>query len=172
MRIVCLGDSNTKGLDPRSFIYEEYEYPWPRLLEKRLNQTVINEGEHGQCVYSMKEEYEYLDSILRADDMIVLMLGTNDLLKDRNLSLIEQRLDQLVNYLQAYSCLLICPVDVKGKSLVEVYQSVSKKYQIPFLNANMWNIQISYDEVHFTQEGHESIAKELAQYLKTVFMNL
>lgn len=42
MKIVCFGDSNTYGYDPRGYFGGQYDYPWPEILSKNLNRTVLN----------------------------------------------------------------------------------------------------------------------------------
>ena len=38
--ILCYGDSNTFGYDPRDFFGTPYDSPWPALLEKHLGEPV------------------------------------------------------------------------------------------------------------------------------------
>ena len=46
MTIVCYGDSNTWGYDPRSFLGGRYpaEYRWPELLAQKTGCKVVNMG--------------------------------------------------------------------------------------------------------------------------------
>lgn len=47
MRIVCFGDSNTYGYDPRSFFGDRYpeEQIWVNILAQKMNCRVVNAGE-------------------------------------------------------------------------------------------------------------------------------
>lgn len=52
-RILCFGDSNTWGYDPRGGRYDE-ETRWPMRLQRLLGEgfTVVEEGFNGRtCVY-------------------------------------------------------------------------------------------------------------------------
>ena len=50
MKILCFGDSNTYGYDPRSFLGDRYpaEYRWVDILAKKLCCTAVNAGMTGR----------------------------------------------------------------------------------------------------------------------------
>ena len=52
MRILCFGDSNTYGFDPRSYSAGRYspEDRWPDLLAAQTGWEVINAGANGRAV--------------------------------------------------------------------------------------------------------------------------
>lgn len=88
-RILCFGDSNTWGYDPRGGRYDE-ETRWPMRLERLLgaDYTVVEEGFNGRtCVYDdpieggYKSGAAYLPPCLMSHnplDLVVFMLGIND----------------------------------------------------------------------------------------------
>lgn len=163
MRIICLGDSNTIGFDPRSILPSEYERPWPTILSELLNTEVINCGENGIGIYHTEDDFQYLDSILHLNDLILIMLGSNDVLNGLLMSEIERRWNILLNYLKGKNVLLLCPKDIKGfPSLKELYIE-NKQFNV--LDCNGWNIEMSYDGIHFSQRGHEQIAIKIFNYL-------
>jgi lysophospholipase L1-like esterase len=45
------------------------------------------------------------------------------------------------------------------------YKSLSERIAVGFANAGEWNIPLTFDGVHFTEEGHKAFAVELANYL-------
>ena len=47
-RIVCYGDSNTYGWDPRFFSGDRYDHPWPEQLADMTGYSVANCGEPGR----------------------------------------------------------------------------------------------------------------------------
>ena len=77
MQILCFGDSNTYGYDPRGFFGGRYgpEDRWVDLLAKRTGWEVINSGSNGRLI-PVSSHGISLDS-----DRILIMLGTNDLLQ-------------------------------------------------------------------------------------------
>ena len=88
-RILCFGDSNTYGYDPRGGRFDE-ETRWTCRLGKILGDgyAVIEEGFNGRtCVYDdpieggYKSGADYLPPCLMSHsplELVVLMLGTND----------------------------------------------------------------------------------------------
>ena len=108
------------------------------------------------------------------------MLGTNDLL--RGYSAVEtcSRMEAFLRYLQP-KCgrlLLIAPPPMKrgawvteenliaeSVKLAEAYQVLSQKLDIAFVNAGQWNVELTFDGVHFTEAGHRAFAEGLYAYL-------
>ena len=86
----------------------------------------------------------------------------------------------LTSLLPHYHCIyLISPPTMKRGSwvisdtlveesirLAEAYRKVAEKLQIPFLDTRSWNIELTFDGVHFTEEGHRTFAQNLQQALK------
>ena len=81
--IVCFGDSNTYGYDPRSFFGSQYaaQHRWADLLAQKLSCDVVNAGENGREIPSREGELTRFDLMLanqKPVDLLVIMLGTND----------------------------------------------------------------------------------------------
>lgn len=117
--ILCYGDSNTWGTIAKwNVLQKEGRYDrntrWPCILQKELGQdyAVTEEGLGGRTtVYNAQPESPYknglymFDGVLRSHrpiDLVILMLGTNDLHMSERLP--EERLDagmrQLVDIVQ------------------------------------------------------------------------
>ena len=90
--ILCFGDSNTWGRDPHSIARLPEQSRWPHVLQSELGGThyVIAEGLNGRTTVweDPIEEHRcgkaYLAPCLLSHhplDLVVLMLGTNDLKK-------------------------------------------------------------------------------------------
>ena len=47
----------------------------------------------------------------------------------------------------------------------EAYQVLSQKLDIAFVNAGQWNVELTFDGVHFTEEGHRAFAEGLYRHL-------
>jgi len=96
-RILCYGDSNTWGHDPATTDRFDEKTRWPRILAGSLGNgyDVIEEGLNGRTtvwddpIEGYKSGKTYLPPCLATHhplDMVVLMLGTNDLKKRFSLS--------------------------------------------------------------------------------------
>ncbi len=95
--ILCFGDSNTWGYIPISGgRYSETER-WPRVLQEKLGQNfhIIEEGLNSRTIASkmpnrpQRSGMELLPALLESHrplDLIIVMLGTNDLQSFFNLS--------------------------------------------------------------------------------------
>ena len=136
-RIVCYGDSNTWGLDAFTpgDAMRRFRHPWPRVLARKLGPgyDVISEGLNGRTTMvddPFMSDYEVngrrtLPPILHSHkpiDVLVIMLGTNDLKKHLNLSpqLIARGAATLANdalrmdvWRSTPRVLLVCPVSIK-----------------------------------------------------------
>ena len=172
MKIICFGDSNTWGYDPRGYFGGRYDHPWPELLAEKLRCTVINWGETGREIPAKAVDFP-------ADaDLLIIMLGTNDLLQGASPETVSSRMERFVKPLAQEKLLLIAPPPMKfgqwvqdqeliddSITLAKAYQALSERLDIRFADAGEWNIPLAYDGVHLTQEGHRAFAEGLIEYL-------
>ena len=83
-RLLCYGDSNTYGYDPRSYLGERYpkSVRWTALLNAG-GWKVINKGENGRTIPKLNQEIEAAASTIHRSnaETTVVMLGSNDLLQ-------------------------------------------------------------------------------------------
>lgn len=83
-RIVCFGDSNTYGYDPRSYLGGQYpaSVRWTSVL-KIAGWEIVNERENGRCIPQRRQDADVLSHAIRRTEakMAVIMLGDNDLLQ-------------------------------------------------------------------------------------------
>lgn len=83
-RLLCYGDSNTYGYDPRSYLGGRYpeSVRWTALL-KGYGWEDINRGENGRSIpRSGRETDMAVQSLCREEaDILTVMLGSNDLLQ-------------------------------------------------------------------------------------------
>jgi lysophospholipase L1-like esterase len=88
--VLCYGDSNTYGYNPENGFRYEYEERWTSILEDQLKDIarVIPEGLNGRTtcfedeIRPGRNGWTYLEPCLHSHgpiDLVVLMLGTNDL---------------------------------------------------------------------------------------------
>lgn len=177
-RILCIGDSNTYGYDPRSYIGNRYseEVRWTGRLR---GFEVVNRGLNGAKI---PLNYERQLGIIRAvePDLVIVMLGTNDILSGVSA---EQTAERMNSYISAIiklekAILLISPPPVEFGEWVQseeyldeacelsgMYRKVAEKNGCMFADAGKWGIELSYDGVHFSEEGHATFARSLEELL-------
>lgn len=177
MKVICLGDSNTYGYDPRSYFGDRYEseYRWVDLLAEKTKWMIHNMGMNG------REIPRNPIPISNDVDFLMIMLGTNDLLQGRSA---EESANRMKVFLQSFSLqgtriLLIAPPPVEfgawvgeqavieaSHVLANAYEEIAGELNMHYANAGKWNIPMCYDGVHFTEKGHIRFANELFEYLK------
>ena len=95
--ILCYGDSNTYGYDPRNGLRYPKEFRWTTILQNKLGSEyeVIPEGLNGRTTAYDRNDGDYYNGLTYLSaclhthkplDYIVFMLGTNDCNVDLQLS--------------------------------------------------------------------------------------
>ena len=184
MKVLCYGDSNTYGYDPRGFFGDRYpkESRWVDILMQRTEWEILNEGQNGREIPSRPFQYQRAGELLTqcAPDAFVVMLGANDLLRGIPAEVCCSRMEAFLRYIQPEcgQLLLIAPPPMKrgawvteesliaeSVKLAEGYQALSQQLGIAFVNAGQWNAELAFDGVHFTEAGHRAFAEGLYTYL-------
>lgn len=177
MHIICFGDSNTFGFDPRSYLGGRYapEHRWADILAEQTGWNVRNNGMNGREI--PRRETVFPKSV----DLLIILLGTNDLLQGASPEETAQRIERFLNNLsiEKQKILLIAPPPMKrGEWVTEDilvdnsiqlshhYRLLANKLGIHFADAGRWNIDIAYDGVHFTEEGNTAFARNLLAFIK------
>lgn len=172
MKVICYGDSNTWGYDPQSKFGECYGLRWTDILAHKTGWEVVNEGVNGREV--PKEPA----SIPSDADLFLVMLGTNDLLQLDTPEAACQRMAHFLSEVDSSKVILIAPPPmmwgewVQDQGLIDdsvrmaqLYQALSCRLGIRFLNAGEWGIPLSFDGVHMTEEGQVIFSNHLLQAL-------
>lgn len=178
-RILCIGDSNTYGYDPRSYIGSRYPED-VRWTDRLSGFEVINCGVNGLTV--PRDARRYIGQINVNDpDIVIVMLGTNDLCSGHSAEETAGRMDVFLGELAVTGkqIMLISPpllqfgewvVDddmlYESQDLGALYRDVAEKRGCLFADAAEWDIDVTYDGVHFSPEGHATFAQRLEEVLK------
>jgi len=187
MRILCFGDSNTYGYDPRSYFGEPYREPWTDLLAKETGHTVFNAGQNGREIPHTPWQYQQFETLLTcypAFDLLTVMLGGNDLLQNPRFTAsdVSARMEDFFMFLcrrfPSSSLLLIAPVPMQrgvwvneerllreSDALCDAYRELAKHLGVHFADSRAWNVDKVFDGVHFSEEGHRAFAAGLANAL-------
>lgn len=181
MKILCIGDSNTYGYDPRSYIGSRYpeEVRWTERLH---GFDVVNCGVNGMTV--PRRPQRYIGLINANDpDLVVVMLGTNDLIGGSGAEEITDRMEGFLDSISGAgkSVMIISPpvlqygewvldddIVEESENLGELYCELAERKGCRFADAGKWNIEMTFDGVHFSPEGHSVFAKNLEEILKQI----
>ncbi|MBO6128770.1 MAG: hypothetical protein J6P79_07715 [Pseudobutyrivibrio sp.] len=206
--ILCYGDSNTYGL--KSDLVSRYtkDERWTGILQRRLGEDyyIIEEGLGGRTTVwdDPIEEYKngktYLIPCLDSHkplDLIILMLGTNDLKCRFSVSPfdIASSVENLVKTIlksdagiefSVPQILLVPPVPIKSvgrtndidqmipdmerrsKALIPYYKEIADKYNIYYMNPE-GKVEINnIDGIHYSLKGHEQMALLMEEKIKQI----
>lgn len=182
MRILCFGDSNTWGFDPRDVFGGRYDaaHRWPDLLAAKTGWEVLNEGVNGRQI----PRNPYPLRLLRDHAPVrifLVMLGTNDLLQGSTASETAARMEHFLTQLQPHcpGLLLVAPPPMKrgawvdsdtlveeSHRLIHEYRALAQRMGISFVDTADWQIPTAFDGVHFTEDGHRLFASRLIKFFK------
>ena len=181
MKILCFGDSNTYGYDPRSYFGGQYptQHRWVDLLAQKLNCTAVNPGENGREIPRREGELQRLDLMLSNQkplDLLLVMLGGNDLLQGNSVEAVSQRMEAFLARipLEKSQIVLIGPPRMKPGAWITddrlledcvrlnaAYRTVAEKLSVRFIDATDWDIEVTFDGVHYSEKGHQTFAEQL-----------
>jgi len=209
--VLCFGDSNTHGAIALEALGTSRRFDrrtrWPGILADHLGKDwhVIEEGHSGRTTVHddpiegpHRNGLTVLPAILethRPLDLVILMLGTNDLKPRFSVTPtdISLSIERLIQVIQTNGCgpdgaapriLLIAPVPItetgvlkdiflggarKSHDLSLLFQLVAQKTGCSFLDAGALTKTDPIDGVHLTKEAHSKIATAVAAKIETEF---
>ena len=176
MNVICFGDSNTYGYDPRSYLGGRYsaDSRWVDILAERSGWDIQNQGENGREIPGRPPRFS------PDTDLLIVMLGTNDLLQGCSPEKIAGRMERFLGgvELAREKLLLIAPPPVTqglwvpdpglaeaSASIAGQYRALAERLDTRFADAGRWNVALAYDGVHFTRAGHRAFADGLCGVL-------
>ena len=199
MKLWCFGDSNTYGYDPCGFFGGRYDAPWPELLAEKTGFQVINDGKNGRMI--PEREYEFVQFLRDAErqsaDVLIVMLGTNDLLSMRHPDAAEvaEKMDNLIGSASeglSAEILLIAPPRIRftdpsctqpfvqgtetyerecleqSALLARYYGEIAARRGAFYADASSWDLKLAFDGVHLSEEGNAVFAKELEKVIRRI----
>ena len=193
MKLLCYGDSNTYGYDPRGPIPGRYDADdrWCDLLAKQTGWTVINGGENGRIVPEPAWNYTDLKRMMREDgpfDAICIMLGTNDVLISSRMDVtpIVRHMEALLDFLKTNwpetKLVIVTPppfdipelpeANAKLETLIGLYHELVDRRELGFIDNHSWNIPLAFDGAHFSKQGHHVFAEHIALELISLFSQI
>ncbi len=201
-RVMCFGDSNTWGYIPETSGRYDRHTRWPGVMSDSLSDDfeVVEEGLNGRTtvwtdpVDGLMSGFDYLTPCLRSHkplDLVLLMLGTNDL-KDRycvtapEIAKSAGRLVKLIqqsdtcgpNGTSAPNVVLMAPPptilgldgvgirvngSTKSQAFADHYSAVAKELKCEFVDVGRLIESSPVDGVHWSAESHKVLGQEMAK---------
>jgi len=202
-RLLCYGDSNTWGYDPVTKDRFDVETRWPRVLGQVLgpDYEIIEEGLNGRTTVwddpleGYKNGREYLVPCLESHrplDVVIILLGTNDLKKRFSLSASEiaQGAGVLVSVVQGSQAgrdgkaplvLLLAPpptttltefaetfedAENRSRKFAVHYERVARELGCAYLDTATVIVSSPIDGIHFEASEHRKLGKAVAAKVK------
>ncbi|MDQ8198252.1 SGNH/GDSL hydrolase family protein [Pelagicoccus enzymogenes] len=200
--ILCFGDSNTWGCDPSGWRRFDRKTRWPGVLHKELGEGyhVVEEGLGGRTtvwddpIEGHKNGYAQLQPLLRSHmplDLLVIMLGTNDLKNRFSVSAMDVSwgMGRLIDLARANSdaftsgkaeILVVCPPpfapmeglslegifvggEEKSRQLASAYRAICKERGIGLIDAGDSISSSAVDGIHLEASEHDKLGRVIAR---------
>ena len=179
-RVICFGDSNTYGFDPRSFLGCRYgpDDRWVDILKKKSGWEIHNNSMSGREIPRRETNFP------KSTDLLLVMLGTNDLLQGNSPEKTATRMENFLNgvSLKKHKILIIAPPPLcrgawvsdqqlidESRELAQHYRLLADKLGVHFLDAGEWGVEMAFDGVHLTEAGNRRFADCLWEELSIIF---
>jgi lysophospholipase L1-like esterase len=205
VEVLCYGDSNTWGDDVRTGRRFSRDERWPGVLQKTLGNKyhVIEEGLRGRTtvwddpIEGYKSGKTYLIPCLETHqplDLVIIMLGTNDLKKRFSVSAqdIAKGAGVLVDIVNKSSCgrdgkppkvLLLAPPPLgkltelyemfeggyeKSQKFSEHFRNVAKEHGCEFFDTSTVIRSSDIDGVHLEKDAHKALGEAVTKIVKNI----
>ncbi len=206
--ILCYGDSNTWGYNPASGERFSRDERWPGVLRQELGEgyEIIEEGLCGRTtvwedpIEGYKSGKQYLPPCLETHkplDLVVIMLGTNDLKRRFSLSALDiaNGAGVLIDIVHKSGAgpdeegppvLLLAPPPIarlagtefgemfeqeaepRSRKFSEHYQRVAEEYGCEFLDTSEVVVSSDIDAIHFEVGEHQKLGRAVAAAVKKI----
>lgn len=204
--ILCYGDSNTYGYIPETGMRYPRNIRYPGVLQELLGDeyTVIEEGCNGRTtihddpIDGWKNGLDYLQPCLYSHkpvDIVILMLGSNDLKATFRLSAqeIAAGAGMLVDVIKSFTAekqgfipkiILVSPPEIgagiktspfygafyesaveESKRFPGYYRKVADDKGCIFFDAAQYIYPSDFDSLHLTPDGHRLLAQKLSELI-------
>lgn len=202
--ILCFGDSNTWGYSPDLPRRYDVNERWTMILQSKLgaNYRIIEEGLNSRTTVfedpfeAGKKGLDYLQPCLESHhpDLVVLMLGTNDLKSRFNVTAsdISKGAARLVQVIQNFQhsfmdkppeVLLVSPAhvleadpfkegfegaEIKSKELGRYFKLRAQELGCHFLDAAEYICPCEHEGIHWQVDQHEKFAEVLVELIPSI----
>ena len=193
-KFILYGDSNTYGYDPRGMMGGRFadDVRWTTKLAAKLSgYIVIDEGLNGRQLPVSRSGrisrfLENMTEDLGPEDVILMMLGTNDVLLTNNpdadvaLKKMQPLLDWYREGALPFKLIIVAPVPIadineemepyhrESLRMNEGFKSICENAAIPFIDTTDWDIPMAYDGVHIAEDSQSLFAQKMLEAILTI----
>jgi len=164
--ILAFGDSLTSGRGAHK------KQAYPARLQSLISRTVINAGVSGEISLSGLRR---LPNLLKQyqPDLIIICHGGNDILRQLNLQLTRNHIQQMIDLSQSHGAQVVLvgvPEFGLFLSSAAFYAELAEENRVPIENSVLSDVlkKAAYksDQIHPNADGYAVIAERLAELLE------
>jgi lysophospholipase L1-like esterase len=207
--LLCFGDSNTWGFNPATWERYPQDIRWPGVLQNELGESyrVIEDGQNGRTAVEGKAFAGFNSSVSDLIstlanhgpfDLIILMLGTNDLLMRSSVSPddVGKGIDVLLEVIHhsgagpgssAPAALLLAPPPIGSPAgetatpesavtqshlFAKRYASIAADFGCAFLNTGEIVCSSEIDGSHLDASEHTKLGLAVAKRVRMIFASV
>lgn len=190
-KLLIYGDSNVYGFDPAGHSGGRYpsDERWPDLLQAQLPQWNVSDyGMNGRTIPEHRYGYDMQKRMfVRAGrpDLFAVMLGSNDILQSlrEDPFPIADEMENFLKFSQVYAehILLLAPPPMRADNLwtdrshaamvpkvAGLYREIARRNGYFFADPADCAPDLAFDGVHFSPEGHRSMARFMAGVIQSL----
>lgn len=185
MKIICYGDSNTYGYDPRSFVGGKYDTVWTDLLAEKTGAAVMALAMPGRQIPFRRRPLDAMhEQITEHVDVLVIMLGSNDIEASLNVQLVEARMSAMIREVKRWDVadhiLLVGPPELRmtrqhieaSHEMNAAFENLAAKENIDYVDASSWDLELCFDKTHLTEKDQQIFADEMAKAINENWRNI
>lgn len=164
--ILAFGDSLTFGIGT------DKSQSYPAIVEELTRLTVINAGISGETTSQGLKRFEATIE-KHQPDLILLLEGGNDILRNQNLNETKQNLAQMIEIALSLNIRVVL-IGVPEKKIfsdsAELYHQLAETYQLIYaedlISGLLRSPQYKSDSVHLNSKGYRELAKGIVKLLQ------
>ena len=151
---------------------------------KSLDEPIVLTSANLSGKTPAKSASEARDALGEKPDLITVMLGTNDILSGISAEQTCRRMNAFISHIRSEGrpVMLIAPPHLQfgewvqsedyldeSRELAGLYREAAEDNGCMFADSGEWDVDISFDGVHFSEEGHGRFAEKMNEILRDCF---
>lgn len=175
MKILCYGDSNTYGWDPRFFGGGRYERVWTDILAEAGHDVTVHAMPGRQIPFRKRPLDILREQLDEHFDLMIVMMGSNDIEATLMPDTVEERMAAFLKAVKGWQTadryLLIGPpvidafreLEAACLEMNERFRRLASDQGIGFADASEWGLVLAHDRCHLTEEDQVRFADGVSE---------
>ena len=178
MKILCYGDSNTYGWDPRYFGGGRYDRVWTDILGEAGHDVTVH-AMPGRQIPHVKRPLQILQDQLRDHyDLMIIMMGSNDIEATLMPDMVEERMRTFLKAVRGWDAaeryLIVGPpvidatreLEAACREMNERFRALASEFTCDYVDSAAWGLALAHDRCHLTEEDQGVFAKHILEAIE------